>query len=253
VRSAHVDVLLSWQARDWALCQCTACRVERARHFRYDAADMITLYGFSRVTALAHGRTRDLRVLWALEEMGLPFRIRGMDHPAQDLSSEAFRALNPFQQLPVIDDEGIVVTESGAILLYLAKKSGKLYAPDDAGQASVLRWSFAALSTVEPPVAFLDVLSWEVMKGGPAQQRAFVLGWVNRHLGGLERWLEGREFIATNEFTVADILMSHVLCIVQDPALLEPYPRVRAYRERCLSRPAWKKTVDAYNARVEKA
>lgn len=219
---------------------------------RYEAADMITLYGFSRVNAVAHGRTRDLRILWALEEIGLPYRIRGMDHPANDLSSDEFRALNPFQQLPVIDDEGVVVTESGAILLYLAKKSGKLYAPDEAGQASVMRWSLAALSTVEPPLAFLDVLSWDVMKGS-SQQRDFVLGWANRHLSALERWLEGREFIATKEFTVADILMSHVLCIVQDPALLGPYPRVRAYRERCLSRPAWKKTVDAYNARVQKA
>jgi glutathione S-transferase len=212
---------------------------------------MITLYGFSRVNAIAHGRTRDLRALWALEELGLPYRIRGMDHPAMDLSSASFRALNPFQQLPVIDDEGIVVTESGAILLYLAKKAGKLYAPDEAGQASVLRWSLAALSTMEPPLLFLDVLSWDVMKG-PVQQREFVSGWVNRHLGGLERWLEGREFIATREFTVADILMAHVLCLAQDPALLEPHPRVRAYRERCLSRPAWRKTVEAYDARVEK-
>src|SRR4051812_7511952 len=159
---------------------------------------MITLYGFSRVNAIAHGRTRDLRVLWALEELGLPYRIRGMDHPAMELSSDSFRALNPFRQLPVIDDEGLVVTESGAILLYLAKKTGKLYAPDEAGQASVMRWSLAALSTVEPPLLFLDVLSWDAMKG-PERQRDFVSGWVNRHLGALEQWLEGREFIATGE------------------------------------------------------
>jgi glutathione S-transferase len=213
---------------------------------------MITLYGFSRVNAVAHGRTRDLRILWALEEMGLQYRIQGMDHPAKDLSSDAFRALNPFQQLPVIDDEGIVVTESGAVLLYLARKSGKLYAPDDAGHASVMRWSFAALSTVEPPMLFLDVLSWDSMKG-PGQHRDFVKGWANRQLSALERWLEGREFIATKEFTVADILLSHVLCIVQDSALLEPYPRVGAYRDRCMSRSAWKKTLEAYNARVQKA
>ena len=212
---------------------------------------MITLYGFSRVNAFAHGRTRDLRILWGLEEMGLPYRIEGMDHPAKDLSSDAFRALNPFEQLPVIDDEGTVVTETGAILLYLARKSGKLYAPDDAGQASVLRWSFAALSTVEPPLLFMDVLSWDSLRG-PTQQQDFLKGWANRHLGALERWLEGREFIATHAFTVADILMSHVLCLVQDPALLEPHPRVAAYRTRCLSRPAWAKTVEAYHARVQK-
>lgn len=214
---------------------------------------MITVYGFSRVNAFAHGRTRDLRVLWALEEMGLPYQLKGMDHPANELSSEAFLALNPFRQLPVLDDEGIVVTESGAILLYLAKKSGKLNGADIAGQASVMRWCFAALSTVEIPMVLVDVLSWDSMKGpGNEKPGEFAAGWANRHLTGLERWLEGREFIATKEFTVADILMSHVLSIVQDSALLEPYPRVRAYRERCYSRPAWKKTFDAYQARVQK-
>lgn len=203
------------------------------------------------MNAFAHGKTRDLRILWALEEMGAPYRIQGMDHPAKALSSDAFRALNPFEQLPVIDDDGIVVTETGAILLHLARKFGKLYAPDDAGQASVMRWSFAALSTVELPLLFLQVLSWDAAKG-PEQQREFVTGWAKRHLNGLERWLEGREFSATNEFTVADILMSHVLSIAQGSALLEAYPRVRDYRERCMSRPAWKKTLEAYNARVQK-
>ncbi|MBF5046505.1 glutathione S-transferase family protein [Aggregicoccus sp. 17bor-14] len=212
---------------------------------------MLTLYGFSRVNRIAHGRTRDLRILWALEEMGLPYRIEGMDHPAGDFSSEAFRALNPFQQLPVLDDDGVVLSESGAILLHLARKSGKLYAPDEAGQASVLRWCFVALSTLEPPLAFFDVLSWDMMKG-PAQQRDFVQGWAGRHLGGLERWLEGREFVATEEFTVADLLVSHVLSLAQEPALLAPCPRVAAYRERCLARPAWAKVRAAYEARVQK-
>ena len=74
----------------------------------------------------ARGNTRDLRVLWALEEMGLPHEIVGMDHPNHDLDRDDFRAKNPFAQIPVIDDDGVVVTESGAILLYLARKSGKL-------------------------------------------------------------------------------------------------------------------------------
>lgn len=101
---------------------------------------------------LARGNTRDLRVLWALEEMGLPYEIVGMDHPNHDLDREEFRAKNPFGQIPVIDDDGVVVTESGAILLYLARKSGKLMPHDLAGEAQVLRWSVAALSSVEVPV-----------------------------------------------------------------------------------------------------
>src|ERR1051325_875185 len=82
---------------------------------------MLKLYGFSRVNKVARGNTRDLRVLWALEEMGMPFEIVGIDHPNHDLDAASYRALNPFGQIPVIDDDGVVVTESGAILLSLAR------------------------------------------------------------------------------------------------------------------------------------
>ncbi|MEZ4318833.1 MAG: glutathione S-transferase N-terminal domain-containing protein [Myxococcota bacterium] len=87
---------------------------------------MLKVYGFSRVNPIARGNTRDLRVLWALEEMELPYELVGMDHPAHDLDTPQFRAMNPFGQLPVIDDDGVVVTESGAILLHLAHKTGRL-------------------------------------------------------------------------------------------------------------------------------
>jgi glutathione S-transferase len=114
---------------------------------------MLKVYRFSRVNKFARGNTRDLRVLWALEEMGMPYEIVGMDHPSHDLDREEFRAKNPFGQIPVIDDDGIVLTESGAILLYLARKSGKLIPRELAGEAQVLRWSIAALSSVEVPVS----------------------------------------------------------------------------------------------------
>src|SRR5215210_1483258 len=113
---------------------------------------MLKLYGFARVNKGARGNTRDLRVLWALEEIGLPYEIVGMDHPNHDLDSPAYRALNPFGQIPVIDDDGVVVSESGAILLYLARKSGKLMPRDLAGEAQVLRWCVAALKTIEVPI-----------------------------------------------------------------------------------------------------
>jgi glutathione S-transferase len=68
---------------------------------------MLKLYGFSKVNAVARGHTRDLRVLWALEEMQLPFELAGMDHPAHDLNTEAYRRLSPFEQIPSIDDDGL--------------------------------------------------------------------------------------------------------------------------------------------------
>ena len=210
---------------------------------------MLKVYGFSRVNKFARGNTRDLRVLWALEEMGLPYEIVGMDHPNHDLDTPAFRAKNPFGQLPVIDDDGVVVTESGAILLYLARKSGKLMPRDLAGESQVLRWSVAALSTVEVPVLTLWFVNVSGGKGtGPSKA---LQDWSELRLGQLDGWLAQREFVATEEFTVADILMTHVLGGGTDQSLLKPHANILAYKERCMGRPAWKRTFDAYCERVE--
>jgi glutathione S-transferase len=212
---------------------------------------MLRIYGFARVNKMARGNTRDLRVLWALEEMGLPYEIVGMDHPNQDLDSPAYRALNPFGQIPTIDDDGVVVTESGAILLYLARQSGKLLPRDLAGEAQVLRWSVAALNTIELPVLSL----WFVnISGGKGSKPGEALrGWADMRLKQLDGWLENRQYVATDEFTVADILMTHVLGGGTDPALLEPYANILEYRARCMGRSAWKKTLAAYCERVEAA
>lgn len=210
---------------------------------------MVKLYGFARVNKGARGNTRDLRVLWALEEMGLPYEIVGMDHPNHDLDSPAYRALNPFGQIPVIDDDGVVVSESGAILLYLARKCGKLMPRDLAGEAQVLRWSFTALTTIEVPVLSL----WFVdLCGGKGSKPSEALrGWSEMRLKQLDGWLENREFIATDEFTVADVLMTHVLDAGVNREMLQRYPNLLAYRARCTERPAWKRTLDAYFERVQ--
>jgi len=215
-------------------------------------ATMLKLYGFSKVNAGARGRTRDLRVLWALEEMLLPFEIAGMDHPAHDLNTEAYRRLSPFEQIPALDDDGQVISESAAIVLHLARKCGQLMPSDATGEAQVLRWCFAAMNTVEPPLLSLMVLDWTA-DGSCGKHREFLVGWAHRMLGNLERWLDGRRFIATDEFTVADILMAHVLACIPDSTLTAPCPAVVAYRDRCLARPAWQRTLAAYNARVEAA
>jgi glutathione S-transferase len=142
-------------------------------------------------------------------------------------------------------------SESGAILLYLARKSGKLLPRDLAGEAQVLRWSIAALNSIEVPVLSL----WFVnMYGGKGTHPSEALyDWADMRLKQLDGWLANRQFIATDDFTVADILMSHVLGAGSDQKLLDPYAHVRAYRARCMERPAWKKTLDAYCERVEAA
>jgi glutathione S-transferase len=212
---------------------------------------MLKVYGFSKVNAFARGNTRDLRVLWALEEMQMPFELVGMDHPAHDLNTDAYRRLSPFEQLPAIDDDGVVLSESAAILVYLAKKAGRLIPPDAAGEAQVVRWCFAAMNTVELPLLTLLIMDFVTKPGEPATYRDFTVGWAKRHLANLDRWLDGRAFIATESFTVADILMAHALDEIKDPSLIEPFARVASYRERCLARPAWKRTLDSYFARVE--
>jgi glutathione S-transferase len=212
---------------------------------------MLKVYGFSKVNAFARGNTRDLRVLWALEEMQMPFELVGMDHPAHDLNSEAYRRLSPFAQIPAIDDDGVVLSESAAILIYLAKKAGKLIPPDAAGEAQVLRWSFAAMNTVELPLLTLLLMGFVTKNDEPPKYRDFTVAWAKRHLANLDRWLDGREFIATEAFTVADILMAHALDEIKDKRFIEAFPRVASYRERCLARPAWKRALESYFARVE--
>jgi len=191
---------------------------------------MLKVYGFSRVNSVARGNTRDLRVLWALEEMQMPFELIGMNHPAHELSTDAYRKLSPFEQIPAIDDDGIVLSESAAILVYLAKKARKLIPGDPAGEAQVVRWCFAAMNTIEFPLLAIMFLDWssDHSAGANAQRKRFV-EWAHRHLASL------------------------VLSGVNDDSLLKPYDRVRSYRERCKSRPAWRRTIEAYCARVEAA
>ncbi len=109
---------------------------------------MITLQAFGRVHPAVHGLTRDLRVEWALEELALPYRVHGVDHTGGETNRDEFRRISPFKQLPLIEDDGFVLTESGAILLYLAEKAGRLADPKT--RATVTRWCFAALTTIEP-------------------------------------------------------------------------------------------------------
>lgn len=209
---------------------------------------MLKLYGFKKVNKIARGNTRDLRILWALEEMQMPFELVGMDHPARDLSTDMYHSLNPFEQIPTIDDDGVVLTESAAILIYLARKSGKLIPKDFAGESQVICWCFVAMNSIEIPLMNILMMDWHKEAG---KYREFLVGWAKRHLSNLEGWLGGRQYVVTDNFTIADILMTHVLSVVQDHSLLEPFPNVRNYRDRCLARPAWQRTIERYFKNVE--
>ena len=111
---------------------------------------MITLYGFGNIFPEGRGETKDLRAQWALEETGLPYRVHALDHTGGELDSDAYSRISPFRQVPVIDDDGFVVAESAAVVLYVAEKAGKLIPGDFQGRTRVVQWCFAAVGTVEP-------------------------------------------------------------------------------------------------------
>lgn len=210
---------------------------------------MITLYGFGRVFRPVIGETRDLRIEWALEEIGLPYRVHGLDHSGGEHDGPAYSKISVFHLVPVIDDDGFIVAESGAILVYLAEKAGKLIPPDFEGRMRVVQWCFAALNTVERPMLEIQLID---KFGGEntENRRAEMVKQADRWLDGLERHLDGRKWIACADFTVADILLATVLREIRKTNLIDSYPRLKAYYERALARPAWQRTLNSYAERL---
>ncbi len=211
---------------------------------------MITLYGFGSIFPEGIGETKDLRAQWALEETGLPYRVHALDHSGGELDGEAYSRISPFHQVPVIDDDGFLVAESAAVVLYLAEKAGKLIPGDVQGRTRVVQWCFAAVSTVEPTLVCLDLI--EIFDSGKNARKVTteVRKLAGRWLGDVERRLEDREWIACAEFTVADIMMACVLRGIRKTDLMDPFPKVKAYYKRCQARPAWQRTLGLYAKRI---
>lgn len=204
---------------------------------------MITLYAFKRIFPEGMGETKDLRAQWALEETGLPYRIHELDHTAGDLDSDAFTRLNPFRQAPVIEDDGFVVSESAAVVLYLAEKAGKLIPSDFQGRTRVVQWCFVAVGTVEPTLTCLDFLAIFDSNQAAPTLHVEVPKIAARWFEGVERRLDGREWIAGDDFTAADLMLAGVLRTIRKTDRMKPYPRIQAYYERCFARPAWQRTL----------
>ena len=112
---------------------------------------MINCYAFASVPKFAQGLVRDLRVRWALEEAGLPYRVTLIGDRDGALPVSAYRSIQPFGQVPAIEDEHLTLFESGAIVLYVAERSRALL-PDPSVRAHVIQWMFSALNTIEVPI-----------------------------------------------------------------------------------------------------
>lgn len=207
---------------------------------------MITLYGFGRVHDKVIGETRDLRVYWALEETGLPYRVQGVDHSGGEHLRADYGEKSCFNQIPAIDDDGFTLSESAAILLYLAEKSGKLIPQDFMGRTRVTQWCFVALTTVELPLAEIQMINSFFGVEKNQERLQFLNQWAARVLGNLEKRLKDREWIACEDFTVADILLACVLREIRKTDLLKSYPRLSEYYDRALARPAWNRALKSY-------
>lgn len=211
---------------------------------------MITLYCFGKLHRAVIGETRDLRVQWALEETGLPYRIQGLDHTGGELNSDYYSKISPFNQIPIIDDEGFILSESSAILQYIAEKSGKLIPSDFQSRIRVLQWCEVAMNSVERPLMDIMMIDNWYKTDDSKKQREALVQEIARKLGGLERRLENRDWFACENFTVADILIHSVLRGIRKTDFLEPYPRLKEFYAKVSARPAWHRTLESYSQRL---
>ena len=203
---------------------------------------MYTLTTLPWVPAAFQGQVRDLAVRWALEEIGQPYEVRLVDD--QTRASAAYRAQQPFGKVPVLDDDGLVLFESGAIVQHLGETSWLLPAePRLRAQARV--WMFAALNSIDPDVIALgDIDHFAADTVWGRARRPELEGSLRRRLGDLAKSLGGREHLV-GPFSAADIVMITVLRQLRHTALVTELPVLRAYRDRCESRPAFARALAA--------
>lgn len=202
-----------------------------------------TITAFERSPDRGKGLARDMRVRWALEEVGQAYEVRLVSFGA--MKEPAHRALHPFGQIPTYEEGDLVLFESGAIVFHLAERHAGLL-PDDANaRARAVTWMFSALNTVEPPILELQTVkllegsqSWFAQRLPLVEDRIRVrLAELSARLGRAD-WLDGA-------FSAGDLMMVAVLLRLKSSGLLDEYPRLSAYVARGEARPAYQRAFDA--------
>ena len=202
---------------------------------------MIELTAFRSLPPFAQGLARDFRVRWALEEAGIPYRER-LTEP-EDRASAAYRALQPFGQVPAIETDDLKLFESGAIVLHIAERCEALMPEDAKGRERTKAWMFAALNSVEPAV--LSVVQVDLFHAGEpwAQaRRPALVEALQKRFSALEDWLGRRDYLE-DRFTAGDLLMTTVLRFLRHTDIVAARPALKAYQERCEARPAFRKAL----------
>lgn len=202
---------------------------------------MITVSAFRWVPSFAQGQVRDLRARWALEEAGLPYRTRLLEQGDQDRPE--YRALQPFGQVPILEEDGHVLFETGAIVLHIGSRSATLLPEDPQARARATQWLIAALSSVEPFI--MNVVLIELFYANEEWaklRRAGAREFAQKRIGAVAKALGNKPYLDGERFTAGDLLMASVLRIMPD---LVVDTNLHAYVERCTQRPAFQRALAA--------
>jgi glutathione S-transferase len=213
---------------------------------------VITISAFKWVPDFAKGQVRDLRARWALDEAGLPYRTRLLQQGDQD--KPEYRALQPFGQVPILEEDGLVLFESGAIVLHIGERSETLLPKDAGARARAIQWLVAALNSVEPfvmNVALID--GFYANEQWAKLRRPGAVEFAQRRLSALSKSLGDKPFLDGERFTAGDLVMSTVLRILKNTDIVSRDARLAAYVERCTARPAFKRALEAQLGDFEKA
>ena len=204
-----------------------------------------TITTFGWVPEFARGFVRDMRPRWAFEQVGQPYAVNLIT----DSKSPEHRRLQPFGQVPTYRDDEVAIFESGAIVLRIAERAGKLIPVDPAARMRALQWVAAALNSVEPyvmAVAINDI--FEADREWSRARHVKVVDDLRTRLGGLEAALGDNFWLDGNAFTVGDLRMISVLGSLRGSAELADFPILAAYIARGENRPAHRKAMEDHMA-----
>jgi glutathione S-transferase len=203
-----------------------------------------TITAFKQSLDRGRGLARDMRVRWALEEVGQPYEVRLLTF--NEMKEPAHRALNPFGSIPSYEEGDLALFESGAIVFHIAERHAGLLPKDANARARAITWMFAALNTVEPPIVERSMAKLlERDKSWYEERLPMLEGRVRDRLKALSirlgdaEWLDGK-------FSAGDLLMVTVLRRFEPGAgIVEEYPNLAAYVARGEARPAYKRAFEA--------
>jgi glutathione S-transferase len=202
-----------------------------------------TITAFERSPDRGQGLARDMRVRWALEEVGQPYDVRLLSFRA--MKAPAHRMRHPFGQIPTYEEGDLVLFESGAIVLHIAERHAGLLPEDTNARARAIAWMFAALNTVEPPIVERSMASLLERDKPWYEERLVMLDErVRVRLRELSEWLGDNDWL-DGAFSAGDLLMVTVLRRLNGSGLVEEFPNIAAYVARGEARPAHKRAFEA--------